>query len=336
MFALFFVHRPIAAIVLSILLVMMGGLAITQLPIAGSPEVVPPQIVVSTMYPGANARTVSDTVAAPIEQEVNGVEDMLYMESQCTNDGSMRLTVTFRQGVDIDKAQVLVQNRVSSALPKLPPDASRLVQTRKQSTAIVLVVNILSEDDPITHKPMKDQLFLSNYALTKIKDELARLNGVGDVSMLGQRDYSMRIWLDPNKMANLNMAVGDVTDAIRAQNTQVAAGSIGRPPAPKGQNFESVVNTEGRLTTEEQFKQIVVKYGDKEQLVRLKDVVIDTKPNGEKGVELGAGPMTTPVFSTINLLWDSPSFSSRDRTPSLPPRRSTRRWMNSKRTSLKE
>ncbi len=289
MFARFFVDRPIFATVLSVVIVIVGAIAGFRLPIAQYPEIVPPTISVTASYPGASARVVADTVATPIEQEVNGVEDMIYMASRCTNDGQMTLDVTFKLGTDLNMAQVLVQNRVSIAEAKLPEDVKRQgVTTKKKSPTILLCVNLTSvkETDPATGKEryVFDQLYLSNYATINIKDELARIKGVGDVQFLGPRDYSMRIWLDPQKLAARNMTPGDVTSAIRKQNQQVAAGRLGQPPAPAGQNFQLTLNTLGRLETEEQFRAMVVKTGDNGSLTYLRDVISDT----QKGVELGA------------------------------------------------
>jgi multidrug efflux pump len=287
------------ALVIAVLTTLLGLLALTALPIAQYPEVVPPQIVVTTQYPGANATTVAETVAAPIEQQVNGVENMLYMESQSTNDGSMTLTITFKVGTDPDLAQVLVQNRVAIANAQLPPEVKQIgVTTKKKSTAILLVVNISSPIDPATGRPKRDQLEVSNFATIQVKDELARIDGVGDVSMFGQRDYSMRVWLDPNKMADMDLTAGDVVKAIQAQNVQVAAGQIGQPPVPRGQQLQMVLNTQGRLRTEEQFRNIVLKTapgGDSEGLVRIRDVVAPRTVVDQgvarqvsDGVELGA------------------------------------------------
>lgn len=290
MFSNFFIDRPIFATVLSIVVVIMGVVAFTQLPIAQYPEVAPPVVQVAAIYPGANATTVADTVATPIEQEINGVERMLYMSSRCTNDGQMYLDVTFEVGTDLDMAQVLVQNRVSIAEAKLPEEVKRQgVTTKKKSPAILLCVNLISPDASY------DQLYLSNYALMKIKDDLARLRGVGDVAFLGPRDYSVRIWLDPNKLAARNMTVGEVVSAIREQNIQVAAGRIGQPPTPPEANvpFQLTINTQGRFEDPAGFSRVIVKTGDKGENVYLKDVVRDPKrsPDGhstEEGVELGA------------------------------------------------
>jgi multidrug efflux pump len=292
MFSHIFIDRPIFATVLSIVIVIVGVVALSQLPIAQYPEVAPPTITVTANYPGANAKVVADTVATPIEQEVNGVENMIYMSSRSTNDGQMLLDVTFKLGADLDMAQVLVQNRVKIAEAKLPEDVKRQgVTTKKKSPSILLCVNLISEKetDPKTKQERFkfDQLYLSNYATIYIKDELARVTGVGDVSFLGPRDYSMRIWLDPQKLAARNMTAGDVIRGIREQNVQVAAGRLGQPPTPAGQNFQLTLNTLGRLESEEQFRAIVVKTDDDGSTTYLRDVVADDRP-GQKGVELGA------------------------------------------------
>ena len=292
MFAHFFIDRPIFATVLSVVIVIVGTVAVSQLPIAQYPEVAPPTITVTANYPGANAKVVADTVATPIEQEVNGVENMIYMSSRSTNDGQMLLDVTFNLGTNLDMAQVLVQNRVKIAEAKLPEDVKRQgVTTKKKSPSILLCVNVISEKeiDPATKEVRFkfDQLHLSNYATINIKDELARITGVGDVSFLGPRDYSMRIWLDPQKLAARNMTAGDVIRSIREQNVQVAAGRLGQPPTPTGQDFQLTLNTLGRLESEDQFRNIVVKTADDGSATYLRDVVADDRP-GQKGVELGA------------------------------------------------
>src|SRR6059036_1510886 len=267
MFARFFVDRPVFATVLSLVIVIIGGVALQSLPIAQYPEVVPPTVNVSATYPGASAKVVADTVAAPIEQEVNGVENMLYMLSKSTNDGQMNLDVTFRVGTNLDFAQVLTQNRVSIAEAKLPEEVKRQgVTVKKKSPMILLCVNLLSPDGRY------DQLYLSNYATIQVKDALARLPGVGDVSFLGARDYSMRIWLDPTALASRSMTASDVLKALREQNVQVAAGRIGQPPAPAGIDFQYTVNTLGRLLDPDQFGDIVVKTGEHGDITRLSDV----------------------------------------------------------------
>src|SRR3984957_11764917 len=239
----FFIARPIFASVLSIVLVLAGVVAWRTLPVEQYPNVTPPTVQVTALYPGANALTVRDTVAAPIEQQVNGVEGMMYMSSQSTNDGAYNLTVTFKLGFDANMAQVLVQNRVSLALPVIPP----LVQTaginvRKMSPNTLMIVNLISPDERY------DSIFLSNYATIYVKDELGRLPGVAGLTYFGQRDYSLRAWLDPNKLAALNLSGMDVVTAIASQNIQVAPGQIGQPPANKAQQFQLTINTQGRLT----------------------------------------------------------------------------------------
>ncbi|MHB1037863.1 MAG: efflux RND transporter permease subunit [Pirellulales bacterium] len=252
----FFIDRPIFASVLSIVFVLAGGVAVFTLPVAQYPDVTPPTVLVTALYPGANAQTVRDTVAAPIEEQVSGVEGMIYMASQSTNDGTYRLSVTFKLGMDSDMAQVLVQNRVSLALPVIP----QLVQNegitvKKISPNTLMIVNLISPDNRY------DDIFLSNYATIYIRDELGRLPGVADVTYFGQRDYSLRAWLDPEKLATLNLSALDVVTAIAQQNVQVAAGQIGQEPVPKGQQFQLTINTLGRLVDPEQFADIIVKAG---------------------------------------------------------------------------
>ncbi|HKQ48287.1 MAG TPA: multidrug efflux RND transporter permease subunit [Phycisphaerae bacterium] len=267
MISRFFIDRPVFAAVTSIVITIAGGVSLLVLPVAQYPEITPPTVQVTCTYPGANANVVTETVAAPIEQQVNGVEDMLYMSSICTNDGAYTLTVTFKLGVDLNMAQVLVQNRVSMALPTLPDVVKATgVTTKKKSPNILLVVNLFSPDRRY------DQLYISNYATIQIKDELARLSGVGDVSYLGQQDYSMRVWLDPERMAARDLTATDVVNAVQEQNVQVAAGQIGQPPIPAGQDFQYTMSTLGRLTETDQFADIIVKTGQKGEVVRLRDV----------------------------------------------------------------
>src|SRR5580700_4451736 len=271
--ARFFIDRPVLGVVISAVILLAGLAAVKTLPIAQYPEITPPTVQVSCTYPGASAKVVRDTVAAPIEQQVNGVEHMLYMSSQSTNDGGYNLTVTFQLGTNLDMAQVLVQNRVNLAMPRLP-DAVKAtgVSTKKKSPSILLVVNFTSDEDPKTHKPLFDQLYLSNFATIQIRDDLARLKGVGDVSYMGQQDYSMRVWLDPEKLASRNLTAGDIVNALKEQNVQVAAGQIGQQPVPAGQDFQYTLSTLGRLVDPQEFEQIVVKAGPTGQVVRLKDV----------------------------------------------------------------
>ena len=268
----FFIDRPIFATVLSIVFIIVGGVAVLELPIAQYPEVSPPTVNVTANYPGANAKTVAETVATPIEQEVNGVERMLYMSSKSTNDGQVTMDVTFELGTNLDLAQVFVQNRVAIAQPKLPEEAKRQgVTTKKKSPSILLCVNLISPDRRY------DQLYLSNFATINVKDNLSRIKGVGDVTFLGPRDYSMRAWLDPQKLASRDMTASDVVNAIKEQNVQVAAGRLGQPPVPANENvpFQLVINAQGRLTSEQQFRDILVKTGEQGQLVFLRDIVRD-------------------------------------------------------------
>ena len=262
MLARFFIDRPVLAWVISIVIVLLGAIAAGFLPIAEYPEITPPTVRVTANYPGANAQVVADTVAAPIEQQVNGVEDMLYMSSQSNNDGSYTLDVTFELGTDVNMAQVLVQNRVAIAQPTLPDVVKAIgVTAKKRSPDILLVINLYSDDNPATGRPYYDPLYLSNYATIQLKDALARLEGVGDVLIFGQQDYSMRVWLDPDKLASRNLTAGDVIRVLREQNVQVAAGQIGQPPVPTGQDFQYTLSTLGRLVEAEQFADIILKTG---------------------------------------------------------------------------
>jgi multidrug efflux pump len=252
----FFIDRPVFAIVLSVVFVLAGGVAVFTLPVAQYPEVTPPTVLVTAIYPGANAQTVRNTVAAPIEEQVSGVENMMYMSSQCTNDGAYNLTVTFRLGMNTDMAQVLVQNRVSLALPVIPPLVQNEgISVKKMSPNTLMIVNLISPDGQY------DSTFLSNYATIYIKDELGRLPGVAGITYLGQRDYSLRAWLDPQKLASRNLSAMDVVTAISQQNLQVAAGQIGQQPVPMGQQFQLTINTLGRLVEPEQFGAIILKAG---------------------------------------------------------------------------
>src|SRR2546428_724882 len=272
MLARFFIDRPVLAWVISLVIVLMGLIATGLLPIAQSPQVSPPTVRVTATYPGANARVVADTVAAPIEQQVNGVENMLYMSSQSSNDGSYTLDVTFALGTDINMAQVLVQNRVAIAQPVLPDVVKAIgVTVKKRSPDILLVVNLYSENDP-DGRPYFDQLYLSNYATIQLLDRLARLEGVGDVFGFGARDYSMRAWLDPDKLASRNLTAGDVIRVLREQNVQVAAGQIGQPPVSRGQDFQYTLSTLGRLVEAEQFADIILQTGIDGEVTYLKDV----------------------------------------------------------------
>jgi len=272
--ARFFIDRPVFATVLSVVIVVLGLVALPNLAVEQYPEIVPPTISISTVYPGANAEVVASTVAATIEQEVNGVENMLYMLSRSTNDGALNIEVTFQLGTDLDTAQVLTQNRVAIAEPRLPEEVRRQgVTVRKRSPNMLLVVNVISPDKRY------DQIYLSNYTTLNIREHIARLPGVGDLSLLGARDYSMRVWLDPAKLAALGMSAGDVIRALREQNVQVAAGRIGQEPVPAGTDFQYTVRTLGRLLEPEEFGSIVIKTGEDGAITRLREVA---------RVELGA------------------------------------------------
>ncbi len=273
-FSDYFIKRPILAGVLSIIIFLVGLIAIWRLPISEYPEVVPPTVVVRASYPGANPKTISDTVAAPLEQAINGVEHSLYMFSQATSDGVMTLTITFAIGTDLDNAQVQVQNRVSQVLPKLPEDVRRIgVTTAKASPDLLMVVHLFSPDGRY------DDVYVRNYGTLQVRDVLARLNGVGEVRVFGSGDYAMRVWLDPNKVAAKGLTASDVVAAIREQNVQVAAGAVGQQPNSRPVDTELLINTQGRLTNEDEFGSIIVKSGPNGERVQLRDVA---------RVELGA------------------------------------------------
>jgi len=274
MFSRFFIYRPIFASVISILIVLVGVLSIPLLPVESMPTITPPSVQVSTSYPGAGASVVAESVTAPIEEKINGVENMIYMSSKSASDGSCNITVTFEIGTDVDMATVLVQNRVKEAEPTLPEEVKRQgIKVEKQSTNLTLMVNMVSPEGAY------DELFISNYVTTRIKDVLARVNGVSKVNIFGAKDFGMRIWLDPLKLRARDLTTADIIAAMREQNVQVAAGKIGAPPAPADQPYEYTINTLGRLQTVEQFERIVVKRGQAGQLVTIADVA---------RVELGA------------------------------------------------
>jgi HAE1 family hydrophobic/amphiphilic exporter-1 len=267
MISKFFIERPVLSNVIAILMILIGGVSLFSLAVAQYPDIVPPTVQVTTRYPGASAKTVIDTVALPIEQQVNGVEDMLYMQSYSGADGSYSLTVTFKIGTDLNFAQVLVQNRVSSALSQLPQSVQNQgVTVQKRSTAILLFVTLTSPNKTY------DSLFLSNYATINIRDELSRLPGVGNVTVFGAGQYSMRVWLDPNKLQVRNLMPQDVISAIQQQSQQVTAGQIGMPPTPAGQAFQYTLNVNGRLDDKDQFEEIIVKTGNSGDVTRVRDV----------------------------------------------------------------
>jgi len=270
----FFITRPIFAGVIAVIITIVGAIAYWGLPVAQYPDIVPPTVTVTANYPGASAETVAETVAAPIEQEINGVDNMLYQSSQSTGDGNLTITVTFKIGTDLDAAQVLVQNRVAVAVPRLPEEVQRLgVVTRKTSPDFLMVVNLISPDKSL------DRGYISNYALTQVRDRLARIDGVGDVRLFGSRDYAMRVWIDPGRAAALDLTAGDIVAALRAQNVQVAAGSLGQPPYGNGNAFQLNVETQGRLVDPNQFADVVIRTDDSGRQVRVRDVA---------RVELGA------------------------------------------------
>jgi len=281
----FFVDRPIFSTVISVVFVLAGGVAVFTLPMAQYPEVTPPTVLVTALYPGANAFTVQDTVAAPIEEQVSGVEGMVYMSSRSTNDGAYNLTVTFKLGMDSDMAQVLVQNRVALALPVIPALVQNEgINVRKMSPNTLMIVNLISPNGQY------DELALSNYATVNVKDELGRLPGVAGITYLGQRDYSLRVWLDADKMATLGLSATDVVTAISQQNVQISAGQIGQQPVPKGQQFQLTINTLGRLTEPEQFANIIIK----------SDLSSAQGASAGQGTTVSAGP-SSPVTGIVRL-----------------------------------
>jgi len=281
-FAHFFIDRPIFASVISFVLIIVGTIAYFELPVAQYPEIAPPTIVVRTSYPGADPQTIADTVSTPIEQEVNGVEDMLYMSSYSSADGAISLTITFALGTDLDKAQVLVQNRVATALPRLPEEVQRLgVTTTKSSPDLLMVVHLLSPTGRY------DQLYTSNYARNRVRDVLVRLQGVGDIQIFGERQYAMRIWLDPEKLSSYGMTASDVVGALRDQNVQVSGGSIGAPPSAADNPFQYTVRADGRFADPKQFRYVIVKSASDGRLVKLEDVA---------RVELGARDYVTNSY----------------------------------------
>ncbi len=263
----FFIDRPIFAAVLSIVVFIAGLIAMLTLPVSEYPDVVPPSVVVRAIYPGANPRTLSEAVATPLEEQINGVENMLYMSSTATSDGVLTLTVTFRVGTDVDLAQVQVQNRVSQALPRLPEEVRQLgVTTVKSSPNFIMVVHLVSPDNRY------NDVYLRNYGLLQIKDVIGRIPGVGQVQVFGGGDYAMRIWLDPGKVAARGLTASDVVSAIREQNVQVAAGVVGAPPMPVPVDYQLSVNARGRLLDEKEFGDIILKTGENGEITRLRDV----------------------------------------------------------------
>ena len=277
----FFIDRPIFAVVIAVIITLVGAIAYSFLPVAQYPEVVPPTVTVTAAYPGASAETVADTVANPIEQEINGVDGMLYLSSQSTGDGRVTITITFQQGTDLDKAQVLVQNRVAIAEPRLPEEVQRLgIVTRKTTPDFLLVVNLISPNKSLSRE------YISDYAQTRIKDRLARIEGVGDVQLFGSRELAMRVWIDPGRAAALNLTAGEIVAALRAQNVQVAAGTLGQPPSP-GSAFQLNVETQGRFTDPQQFGDVVIRTDAQGRQVHVRDVA---------RVEIGAQDYSTSAY----------------------------------------
>ena len=292
----FFIDRPIFAGVLSVLILLAGLLSVFQLPIAEYPEVVPPSVVVRAQFPGANPKVIAETVAAPLEESINGVENMLYMQSQANSDGNLTLTVHFQLGVDPDKAQQLVQNRVSQALPRLPEDVQRLgVTTAKSTPTITMVVHLTSPDDRY------NMTYLRNYAVLNVKDRLARIKGVGEVGLFGSGNYAMRVWLDPGKVAERGLTAPEIVKAIREQNVQVAAGVIGAPPNDRRTPLQLNVNAQGRLKDEAEFAQIILKTAPDGGVTRLGDVARIELAAAEYGLRalLDNKPaVAIPIFQT--------------------------------------
>src|ERR1700722_13761581 len=281
-FSHFFVDRPIFAAVISIIVTLVGYISYRALPVTEYPEIAPPTVVVAATFAGASAEVIADTVASPIEQEINGVDDMIYMVSQSTGDGALSISVVFKPGTNVDQAQVLVQKRVSIAIPRLPEDVQRIgVTVRKASPDLMLVIHLISPDGSL------DQQYISNYATINIKDVITRIDGVGDTIVFGARDYSMRVWLDPAQVQARGLTADDVVIALRAANIQVAAGSINQPPAKSPGAFELAVQTLGRLSSPEQFQEIVVATDADGRVTRLRDIA---------RVELGSQDYSTNAY----------------------------------------
>src|SRR5262245_3042981 len=309
MISKFFIERPVLANVIAILTIVIGAVALWALPVAQYPDVVPPTVQVTTRYPGASARTVIDTVALPIEQQVNGVEGMIYMQSFAASDGSYNLTVTFKIGTELNFAQVLVQNRVTSALSQLPSAVqAQGVVVQKKSTSILQIVTLTGADSRF------DSLFLANYATINLKDELSRLPGVGSVSVFGAGQYAMRVWLDPERMKARGLIVQDVINSLSQQNSQVTAGQIGMPPAPNDVAFQYTLNVLGRLDDPEEFGAVILKTGSSGQITRVRDVgrvdlgaqtysqifTLDGKPAAGVAIFLAPGANALTVATEVN------------------------------------
>src|SRR5258707_10309174 len=297
----FFIDRPRFAVVLSTFVTLLGIGALAVLPVTQYPEVVPPTVQITTTYPGASAEVVSRTVATPLEQQINGVENMLYINSQSTGDGNLTITVTFRIGTDLNVSQMLTQNRVQDALPRLPDDVQRLgVQVRKATPSILLAIHLYSPDKS------RDTLYLSNYLTLHVKDILARLEGVGDVQFQGGREYAMRILLEPDKVAANNLNGSEVLAALRAQNLQVSAGILNQPPAPGQEAYQINVEALGRLSTPEQFGDMVVKSDKKGRVTRVRDICrVEVG-----GADYGASSYMDRIQVTPRLSYSQPGANS--------------------------
>lgn len=306
----YFIDRPIFASVLSILIFMAGLIAMLQLPISEYPEVSPPSVVVSAQFPGANPTVISETVAGPLEEQINGVENMLYMNSLASSDGALSLRVTFAIGTDPDLAQQLVQNRVSQAEPRLPEVTRRLgVTVTKSSPDLTMVVHLLSPDNRY------DMLYLRNYATLNVKDELAKVKGVGDVRIFGSGDYAMRVWLNPDKVAERGLSAAEVVSAIRAQNIQVAAGTIGGPPYRDDVQLQMPVNVRGRLETPEEFGRIIIKRDPSGVITRLSDVAridMDAQTYALRSMLNNQQAVAIPIFASPGAMrWIFPTTYGR-------------------------
>src|SRR5215217_8126339 len=311
-FSHFFIRRPIFAGVIAIIITIVGAFAYVGLPVSQFPEIVPPTVTVSTNYPGASAETVADTVAAPTEQQINGVDNMLYQSSQSTGDGRVTITVTFKIGTNLDTAQVLVQNRVALAEPSLPEEVRRQgVVVRKEQPSWLMAVNVLSPDGSL------DRGYVSNYALTQIRDRLSRVEGIGDVSIFGARDYAMRVWIDPGRAATLGLTAGEVVSALRSQNVQVAAGVVGQPPYDTGAAQQLNVETQGRFKTADEFANIVIRTDPTTAAItRLRDVARVELGAGDYGVKayLADAAKSFPAGLEYRIIWNPTEFISESMT----------------------
>ena len=332
-FSRFFIDRPIFAAVLSILIFITGLIAIPLLPVSEYPDVVPPSVQVRAEYPGANPKVIAETVATPLEEAINGVENMMYMKSVAGSDGVLVTTVTFRPGTDPDQAQVQVQNRVAQAEARLPEDVRRLgITTQKQSPTLTLVVHLFSPNGKY------DSLYMRNYATLKVKDELARLPGVGQIQIFGSGEYAMRVWLDPNKVAARGLTASDVVTAMQEQNVQVSAGQLGAEPLPQESDFLISINAQGRLHTEEEFGNIILKTAQDGSLVRLRDVAriemgsdsyaLRSQLNNKDAVGIGIfqSPALTPSICRTRYAPKWPSWPPASRKICNGQRRTTRRF----------